>query len=145
MSQQQSRSPYKQAQIDLIEYLDREVFAIHLVNPNRLPAHEIFCFSDANAARHPIRGSLRAAIHTALTDPQVYLKVRARIIEFSVNINQKFDHIKSVLVAVRANRIPIWDSHMIFQHGLPSKCQHTKFRWSNALIYLKLTSKVSFN
>lgn len=73
MSQQQSRSAYKQAQHDLIDYLDREVFAVHLVEPSRVTAHEIFCYSDGNQAKRHIRGSLRAAIHTGLNDPQMYL------------------------------------------------------------------------
>lgn len=45
------------------------------MNPNRLPASEIFCFSDAYVTKHHLRGSLRAAIHTGLNNPQVYLKV----------------------------------------------------------------------
>ncbi|XP_012525761.2 origin recognition complex subunit 3 isoform X2 [Monomorium pharaonis] len=73
MSQQQSRSAYKQAQLDLIDYLDRKVFSVHLIDPSRVTAHEIFCYSDGNQAKHHIRGSLRAAIHTGLSDPQMYL------------------------------------------------------------------------
>lgn len=79
MSQQQSRSAYKQAQYDLIDYLDREVFAVHLVEPSRVTAHEIFCYSDGNQAKHHIRGSLRAAIHTGLNDPQMYLDVSGQV------------------------------------------------------------------
>ncbi|XP_014486637.1 PREDICTED: origin recognition complex subunit 3 [Dinoponera quadriceps] len=73
MSQQQSQSAYKQAQHDLIDYLDRRVFSVHLVDPSCVTAHEIFCYSDGNQAKHHIRGSLRAAIHTGLSDPQIYL------------------------------------------------------------------------
>ncbi|XP_071646332.1 origin recognition complex subunit 3 [Temnothorax longispinosus] len=73
MSQQQSRSVYKQAQLDLIDYLDRKIFSVHLIDPSRVTAHEIFCYSDGNQAKHHIRGSLRAAIHTGLSDPQMYL------------------------------------------------------------------------
>lgn len=79
MSQQQSRSAYKQAQHDLIDYLDREVFSVHLVEPSRVTAHEIFCYSDGNQAKHHIRGSLRAAIHTGLNDPQMYLDVSGQV------------------------------------------------------------------
>lgn len=75
MSQRQSRSAYKQALLDLIDYLDRKVFSVHLIDPNRVTAHEIFCYSDGNQAKHHIRGSLRAAIHTGLSDPQMYLDV----------------------------------------------------------------------
>ncbi|KYN08512.1 Origin recognition complex subunit 3 [Cyphomyrmex costatus] len=73
MSQQQSRSAYKQALLDLINYLDEKVFSVHLIDPSRVTAHEIFCYSDGNQAKHHIRGSLRAAIHTGLSDPQMYL------------------------------------------------------------------------
>uniref|UniRef100_A0A0C9RZS3 Origin recognition complex subunit 3 n=1 Tax=Fopius arisanus TaxID=64838 RepID=A0A0C9RZS3_9HYME len=88
MSQQQSRSPYKQAQIDLMEYLDHDVFAPYLVNPNRLATSEIFCFSDANAAKHHLRGSLRAAVHTGLNDPQVYLNCGCCKLENEETIQQ---------------------------------------------------------
>ncbi|KAK2584685.1 hypothetical protein KPH14_007025 [Odynerus spinipes] len=74
MSQTHSRSPYKQAQLDLINYLDREIFKVHLLNPNQVPMHEIFCYSDGNSVKQHIRGSLRGAIHTGLNDPQVYLQ-----------------------------------------------------------------------
>ncbi|KOC66063.1 Origin recognition complex subunit 3, partial [Habropoda laboriosa] len=73
LSQKQSRSPYKRAQQETINYLDQNMFAIYLVNPYHVPANEIFCFSDGNLAKQHIRGSLRAAIHTGLNDPQVYL------------------------------------------------------------------------
>lgn len=79
MSQQQSRSAYKQAQHDLINYLDREVFSVHLIEPSRVTAHEIFCYSDGNQAKQHIRGSLRAAIHTGLNDPQMYLDVSGQV------------------------------------------------------------------
>lgn len=83
MSKQQSRSAYKQAQLDLIDYLDRKIFSVHLVEPSRVTAHEIFCYSDGNQAKHHIRGSLRAAIHTGLSDPQMYLDVSRE--EFRTN------------------------------------------------------------
>ncbi|XP_076621406.1 origin recognition complex subunit 3 [Colletes latitarsis] len=73
MSKMHTRSPYKQAQLDVINYLDQNMFTAYLVNPNRITAHEIFCFSDGSLAKQHIRGSLRAAIHTGLNDPQVYL------------------------------------------------------------------------
>ncbi|OAD54577.1 Origin recognition complex subunit 3 [Eufriesea mexicana] len=71
-SQTQSRSPYKLVQQDVLNFLDH-MFSVHLVNPNNIPANEIFCYSDGNLAKQHIRGSLRAAIHTGLNDPQVYL------------------------------------------------------------------------
>lgn len=75
MSKERAQSPYKQAQLDVINYLDQNVFSIYLVNPNSIPANEIFCFSDGNLAKQHIRGSLRAAIHTGLNNPQVYFNV----------------------------------------------------------------------
>ncbi|XP_003486245.1 origin recognition complex subunit 3 isoform X1 [Bombus impatiens] len=73
MSQTQSRSPYKIAQQDLIDYLDQKVFSVYLINPHYVPGNEIFCFNDGNLAKQHVRGSLRAAIHTGLNDPHVYL------------------------------------------------------------------------
>ncbi|XP_076766421.1 origin recognition complex subunit 3 isoform X2 [Xylocopa sonorina] len=73
LSKTQSLSPFKQAQQRVINYLDQNVFTVHLINPHQIPAYEIFCFSDGNLAKQHIRGSLRAAIHTGLNDPQVYL------------------------------------------------------------------------
>ncbi|CAL7940147.1 unnamed protein product [Xylocopa violacea] len=73
LSKTQSLAPFKQAQQSVINYLDQNVFSVYLINPHQIPANEIFCFSDGNLAKQHIRGSLRAAIHTALNDPQVYL------------------------------------------------------------------------
>ncbi|XP_015431243.1 PREDICTED: origin recognition complex subunit 3 [Dufourea novaeangliae] len=73
MSQAHSRSPYKQALLDVINYLDEQVFCACLVNPHHIPANEIFCFNEGTLAKQHIRGSLRAAIHTGLNDPQVYM------------------------------------------------------------------------
>ncbi|XP_076287775.1 origin recognition complex subunit 3 [Lasioglossum baleicum] len=73
MSQTHSRSPYKRAQMEVIDYLDQKVFGTFLINPSRVPANEIFCFSDGASAKQHIRGSLRAAIHSGLNDPQIYL------------------------------------------------------------------------
>ncbi|XP_076222484.1 origin recognition complex subunit 3 isoform X2 [Nomia melanderi] len=75
MSQTHSRSPYKQAQLDVINFLD-ETFCAFLINPHQIAAHEIFCFNDGNVAKQHIKGSLRAAIHTGLNDPQVYLNCK---------------------------------------------------------------------
>ncbi|XP_014612811.1 PREDICTED: origin recognition complex subunit 3 [Polistes canadensis] len=74
MSQTHKRSPYKQAQFDLINYLDREIFSVYLLNPTELPMNEIFCYNDGNAVKQHIRGSVRGAIHMGLNDPQMYLQ-----------------------------------------------------------------------
>ncbi|XP_074115013.1 origin recognition complex subunit 3 [Cotesia typhae] len=72
-AQKSSKSAFKQAQLDLMNYLNDNLFTEYLKNPNRLPCSEIFCFSDANAGKHHLRGSLRAVIHTGLNDPSIYL------------------------------------------------------------------------
>ncbi|XP_047365603.1 origin recognition complex subunit 3 isoform X3 [Vespa velutina] len=74
MSQTHKRSPYKQAQIDIINYLDHEIFRVHLTNPSKVPTNEIFCYNDGNAVKQHIRGSVRGAIHMGLNDPQMYLQ-----------------------------------------------------------------------
>ncbi|KAF7382393.1 hypothetical protein HZH68_015312 [Vespula germanica] len=74
MSQTHKRSPYKEAQFDLINYLDREIFNVHLSNPNKVPTNEIFCYNDGNAVKQHVRGSVRGAIHMGLNDPQMYLQ-----------------------------------------------------------------------
>ncbi|XP_076379129.1 origin recognition complex subunit 3 isoform X3 [Megalopta genalis] len=76
MSQTHSRSPYKQAQLDVIEFLDQQIFITFLINPYHVPANEIFCFHDGALAKQHIRGSLRAAVHTGLNNPQVYLNCK---------------------------------------------------------------------
>lgn len=74
MSQTHKRSPYKQAQFDLINYLDQEIFSVYLLNPTEVPMNEIFCYNDGNALKQHIRGSVRGAIHMGLNDPQMYLQ-----------------------------------------------------------------------
>lgn len=90
MSQQQSRSAYKQAQLDLIDYLDRKVFTVHLIDPSRVTAYEIFCYSNGNMGNHHIRGSMRAAMHLGMNDPQTYLDVsegaRSSYIRFQLTL-----------------------------------------------------------
>ncbi|KAI4497623.1 hypothetical protein M0802_007163 [Mischocyttarus mexicanus] len=74
MSQTNKRSPYKQAQYDLINYLDREIFSVYLLSPTKIPMNEIFCYNDGNAVKQHIRGSVRGTIHMGLNDPQMYLQ-----------------------------------------------------------------------
>ncbi|XP_015175736.1 PREDICTED: origin recognition complex subunit 3 isoform X2 [Polistes dominula] len=74
LSQNHKRSPYKQAQFDLINYLDREIFSVYLLNPTEIPMNEIFCYNDGNAVKQHIRGSVRGSIHMGLNDPQTYLQ-----------------------------------------------------------------------
>ncbi|XP_033213270.1 origin recognition complex subunit 3 isoform X2 [Belonocnema kinseyi] len=69
-----SHSPYKEAQENLIDYLDRDIFSVYLKNPRKYVGHDIFCFHDSNLVKRQIKGSLRAAVHTALNDPRFYLK-----------------------------------------------------------------------
>ncbi|XP_078036177.1 origin recognition complex subunit 3 isoform X2 [Augochlora pura] len=76
MSKTHSRSPYKQAQLDVIEFLDQQIFTRFIINPHHVPAYEIFCFYDGALAKQHIRGSLRAAVHSGLNNPQVYLNCK---------------------------------------------------------------------
>lgn len=71
-AQKQSQTPFRQAQINLMQYLD-EVFTVHLINPNLMPAYELCCFSNSSIVKRHLIGSLRAASYTALNHPQVYL------------------------------------------------------------------------
>lgn len=73
----QSMSPFKKIQTEFLEFLDKEFFAKYLKCPYHMPGHEIFCFSDADAVRRAIRGSLRSTIYTALNNPGAYLPVIA--------------------------------------------------------------------
>ncbi|KYM89711.1 Origin recognition complex subunit 3 [Atta colombica] len=117
MSQQQSRSAYKQALLDLIDYLDRKVFSIHLIDPSRVTAHEIFCYSDGNQAKHHIRGSLRAVIHTGLSDPQMYLDSRAS--SYNGNVLEKlfFSFFLRHLIFSYNSSTTAEKSHFLVDHG----------------------------
>lgn len=95
-AQEHSKSPFKHAQAELMNYLNN-LMAIHLKNPNRLPASEIFCFSDANAGKHHLRGSLRAAIHMGLNDPSIYLNVSRKNIN---DINLGDDNFMIVIISI---------------------------------------------
>lgn len=70
----QTYSPYKQARKDFVDYLD-EIFSIHLKNPTKVAGFEIFCFHDIKLVNRQIKGSLRAAIESALKDPKTSLQV----------------------------------------------------------------------
>lgn len=50
-------------------------FDKYLEVPDKRPFHEIFFFDDIGAIKNHIVGSHRAAIHTALNNPQHYLQV----------------------------------------------------------------------
>ncbi|CAG5076045.1 Similar to ORC3: Origin recognition complex subunit 3 (Spermophilus citellus) [Cotesia congregata] len=78
-AQKSSKSEFKQAQLNLMNYLNDDLFMEYLKNPNRLPCSEIFCFSDANAGKHHLRVRLlqirnRANDSTDVTRPQHYLQ-----------------------------------------------------------------------
>lgn len=58
----------------LIEFT--EILDHYVEVPSSKPFHEIFFFNNISAVKNHIIGSHRAAIHTALNNPQYYLQVR---------------------------------------------------------------------
>lgn len=50
-------------------------FEQHLAVPTCKPFHEIFFFNNVASIKSLVVGSHRAAIHTALNNPQCYLQV----------------------------------------------------------------------
>ena len=69
-------SPYKEAQTQFIEYLDKEVFGKYLINPKQVPLNEVFCYDDSRSISPYIKGSMKASIHSGLTNPSFYCEVR---------------------------------------------------------------------
>lgn len=70
----QTCSPYKEAREKLVDYLDKSVFSVYLKNPRKIIGHEIFCFHDKALVTRQIKGSLRAAIESALRNPKIFLQ-----------------------------------------------------------------------
>lgn len=60
------------------------IFEKYLIIPTSKPFHEIFFFNNATSIKNHIVGSHRAAIHTALNNPQCY--IQARLFTFSLNM-----------------------------------------------------------
>ncbi|KYN17525.1 Origin recognition complex subunit 3 [Trachymyrmex cornetzi] len=146
MSQQQSRSAYKQALLDLIDYLDRKVFSVHLIDPSRVTAHEIFCYSDGNQAKHHIRGSLRAAMHTGLSDPQMYLD---RASPYNGNVPEKlfFSFFSRHLIfSYMSNSSTAKKSHFLvdaFLTIVDPQTQHAEQRDVDPLLQARFTQAVA--
>ncbi|ETN59932.1 origin recognition complex subunit 3 [Anopheles darlingi] len=67
----------------LMKYLVKRIFQRYLKPPNAssVPLIELFLFSDSAALRRHLIGSPRAAIHTALTNPQHYLQCECCILD----------------------------------------------------------------
>ncbi|XP_035794782.1 origin recognition complex subunit 3-like [Anopheles albimanus] len=67
----------------LMKYLVKRIFQRYLKPPNAtsVPLIELFLFSDSAAMRRHIIGSPRAAMHTALTNPQHYLQCECCILD----------------------------------------------------------------
>ncbi|XP_050090695.1 origin recognition complex subunit 3 [Anopheles aquasalis] len=67
----------------LMNYMVKRIFQRYLKPPNAysVPLIELFLFSDSAAMRRHIIGSPRAAMHTALTNPQHYLQCECCILD----------------------------------------------------------------
>ncbi|EFA03157.1 origin recognition complex subunit 3 [Tribolium castaneum] len=70
--QNKPMNKYEKIRSGLLNFLS-EQFEIYLQEPTDFHFHEIFFFNDISVQTHII-GSHRAAIHTALNDPHVYLQ-----------------------------------------------------------------------
>ncbi|XP_018394977.1 PREDICTED: origin recognition complex subunit 3 [Cyphomyrmex costatus] len=150
MSQQQSRSAYKQALLDLINYLDEKVFSVHLIDPSRVTAHEIFCYSDGNQAKHHIRGSLRAAIHTGLSDPQMYLDCDCCKLENDDDIPRTLPDLSIIYKLHLESRklinmydwlqVTIWPAFLTI---VDPQTQHTEQREIDPLLQARFTQAVA--
>ncbi|XP_018059490.1 PREDICTED: origin recognition complex subunit 3 [Atta colombica] len=145
MSQQQSRSAYKQALLDLIDYLDRKVFSIHLIDPSRVTAHEIFCYSDGNQAKHHIRGSLRAVIHTGLSDPQMYLDCDCCKLENDDDIPRTLPDLSIIYKLHLESRklINMYDWLQAFLTIVNPQIQHAEQRDVDPLLQARFTQAVA--
>ncbi|XP_011498206.1 PREDICTED: origin recognition complex subunit 3 [Ceratosolen solmsi marchali] len=67
-------SPYREAQSNLLNYLDQEVFEKYLKTPDKIPLNEIFCYNDAISVNESIKGSMKASIHNSLNYPNSVLE-----------------------------------------------------------------------
>ncbi|KAG5325301.1 ORC3 protein, partial [Pseudoatta argentina] len=145
MSQQQSRSAYKEALLDLIDYLDRKVFSIHLIDPSRVTAHEIFCYSDGNQAKHHIRGSLRAVMHTGLSDPQMYLDCDCCKLENDDDIPRTLPDLSIIYKLHLESRklINMYDWLQAFLTIMDPQTQHAEQRDVNPLLQARFTQAVA--
>ncbi|XP_018352280.1 PREDICTED: origin recognition complex subunit 3 [Trachymyrmex septentrionalis] len=145
MSQQQSRSAYKQALLDLIDYLDRKVFSVHLIDPSRVTAHEIFCYSDGNQAKHHIRGSLRAAMHTGLSDPQMYLDCDCCKLENDDDIPRTLPDLSIIYKLHLESRklINMYDWLQAFLTIVDPQTQHAEQRDVDPLFQARFTQAVA--
>ncbi|XP_018366065.1 PREDICTED: origin recognition complex subunit 3 [Trachymyrmex cornetzi] len=145
MSQQQSRSAYKQALLDLIDYLDRKVFSVHLIDPSRVTAHEIFCYSDGNQAKHHIRGSLRAAMHTGLSDPQMYLDCDCCKLENDGDIPRTLPDLSIIYKLHLESRklINMYDWLQAFLTIVDPQTQHAEQRDVDPLLQARFTQAVA--
>lgn len=65
---------YEKIRSELLNFLS-EQFEIYLLEPSNFYFYEIFFFDHISIQDHII-GSHRAAMHTALNDPHIYLEVK---------------------------------------------------------------------
>lgn len=70
-------SEFSKAMEENLEFIKTEIVAKFLKPLSKAPAlHELFVFSDITTVRRHIMGAPRAALHTALNNPQFYLQCK---------------------------------------------------------------------
>ncbi|XP_058116921.1 origin recognition complex subunit 3 [Anopheles ziemanni] len=72
----------------LVDYFVRDIFQRYLRPPNSrtVPLIELFLFSDSTTVRHHMVGTPRAAIHTALNNPQYYTQCECCVLDNEYSI-----------------------------------------------------------
>eukprot|EP00111_Clytia_hemisphaerica_P008749 TCONS_00025585-protein len=73
VKEKRKQSPYEKLRNEIIDFLDT-IFKKYLSSPMYLPLNEIFYYNDVDTVRMRMNGTPRAAIQTALTDPNYYLQ-----------------------------------------------------------------------
>lgn len=68
-------SDFEIARNDFVQYMTK-LFEEYLVPPSSMPFYEIFFYDNVVSLKSHVVGAPRAAIHTALNNPQHYLQVR---------------------------------------------------------------------
>ncbi|KAJ8665356.1 hypothetical protein QAD02_007018 [Eretmocerus hayati] len=68
-----SRSPYKEAVIAFVEYLDERVFRKYLKSPKNIPLNEVFCYWEMSTVLENIKGPLHQDVFRALNRPYLDL------------------------------------------------------------------------
>lgn len=108
-------SPYKNAQNEFIDFLDKEVFQLYLRSPAQIPLNEIFCCNDPSIVHNYIRGSMKAAIHNGLRDPNLFLGVSVFLFRESILIEFYYYNLITI-ITVRLLYCRTWNSSNASRH-----------------------------